>query len=196
MEAIWYGPARHSKFNPQKRRPNSDRCLRDSFLRSHAQTAKANATYQDWFHELKPRMIGNEKHSLHDFHFSPRQPNQERICCRSTPLRLHEPSPFNSRKSGAILERWSPLQLLPYTAEFRPQTQIYTTEEVLWQVSRICHASEARTWFEKPPPNIHYLAMTWDKFRTKILKGFAMGSWKQDEILDFQLGRLPGLPLK
>ena len=22
-----------------------------------------------------------------------------------------------------------------------------------------------------------------------------MGSWKQDEILDFQLGRLPGLPL-
>ena len=37
--------------------------------------------------------------------------------------------------------------------------------------------------------------MTWDKFRTKILKGFAMESWKQNEILDFQLGRLPGLPL-
>ena len=42
-----YGPVRRLKLNPQKRRPNSDRCLRDSFLRSHAQTAKANATYQN-----------------------------------------------------------------------------------------------------------------------------------------------------
>ena len=82
VEAILYGPVRRPKLNPQKRRPNSDRCLRDSFLRSHAQTAKANATYQNWFHELKP--IGNEKHHLYDFHFSLRQSNQERICCRST----------------------------------------------------------------------------------------------------------------
>ena len=82
VEAILYGPVRRPKFNPQKRGPNSDRCLRDSFLRSHAQTAKANATYQNWFHELKP--MGNEKHHLYDFHFSLRQSNQERICCRST----------------------------------------------------------------------------------------------------------------
>ena len=68
VEAILYGPVRRPKFNPQKRGPNSDRCLRDSFLRSHAQTAKANATYQNWFHELKP--MGNEKHHLYDFHFS------------------------------------------------------------------------------------------------------------------------------
>ena len=47
IEAILYGTVRHPKFNPQKRGPNSDRCLRDSFLRSHAQTAKANATYQN-----------------------------------------------------------------------------------------------------------------------------------------------------
>ena len=47
VEAILYGPVRQPKFNPQKRGPNSDRCLRDSFLRSHAQTAKANATYQN-----------------------------------------------------------------------------------------------------------------------------------------------------
>ena len=82
VEAILYGPVRRPKFNPQKRRPNSDRCLRDSLLKCHAQTAKANATYQNWFHELKP--IGNEKHHLYDFHFSLRQSNQERICCRST----------------------------------------------------------------------------------------------------------------
>ena len=47
VEAILYGPVRRPKFNPQKRRPNSDRYLRNTFLRSHAQTAKANATYQD-----------------------------------------------------------------------------------------------------------------------------------------------------
>ena len=88
-----------------------------------------------------------------------------------------------------------PFHLQPRPAEFRPQMQIYTTEEVPWQVSRICHVSEARTWFGKPPPNIHYLAMTWDNFRTKILKGFAIGSWQQNEILDFQLGRLPELSL-
>ena len=62
--AILYGPVRRPKFNPQKRRPNSDRYLRDTILRSHTQTAKANATYQDRFHELKLRMIGNEKHHL------------------------------------------------------------------------------------------------------------------------------------
>ena len=33
-------------------------------------------------------------------------------------------------------------------------------------------------------------------FRNDNLNGFAVGSWKQDEILDFQLGRLSGLPLK
>ena len=77
-------------------------------------------------------------------------------------------------------------------AEFRPQTQIYTTEEVPWQVARICHVSEARTWFGKPPPNIHYLAMTWNKFRTKIL---AMELWKQDEILTFSLEGCLGYPL-
>ena len=43
-------------------------------------------------------MIGTKKHYLHDFHFSSRHLNQEEICCRSTPLRLHEPLPFNSRK--------------------------------------------------------------------------------------------------
>ena len=36
-----------ASINPQKRRPNSDRYLRDTILRSHTQTAKANATYQD-----------------------------------------------------------------------------------------------------------------------------------------------------
>ena len=44
----------------------------------------------------------------------------------------------------------------------------------------------------KPLLNMHYLAVTSDKFWTKIL---AMGIWKQDELLDFQLGRLPGLAL-
>ena len=30
----------------------------------------------------------------------------------------------------------------------------------------------------------------------KTPKGFLMESWKRDEILDFQPGRLPGLPFK
>ena len=61
VEAVLYGPVRRPKFNPQKRRPNSDRYLRNTFSWSHAQTAKANATYQDWLHELKPRMIGKKE---------------------------------------------------------------------------------------------------------------------------------------